>query len=226
MGELEHTDGSERIRSYISPMAIETCFPPFRRGSYGNLNVMDFAVRLDSELKGDCGLQESRSFEADELAASPFRESLGRFERREFDLSNSIEQPSVALLVNANLDCLQGVDRSTIELFQIPPSIAFAKLFEASAHHGAYCIQGRFAPEARRDAWNGIAGILAKGRLDEFSIPKLNDTAMDCSWYWFRARSRWFRSSQSAYAETFDLGLVCLTPDRRRVIIAAHTNSD
>jgi hypothetical protein len=96
------------------------------------------------------------------------------------------------------------------------PERVFHHLFSA-AHGGAYS-RDRGAAYARLEAWQSLAGLVGLGHVG--GIQAVEDAVEKCRWLEIGTDHPWF------YQVAWDLGLVCLRPDRRTLAILVATDTD
>ncbi len=146
-------------------------------------------------------------------------ESNGRIEARAFDLAAPLDTASVMnALLALGLDCLRGVGKKA------PLSVAVQSaarvwrvLFAAASTGGAYNSGSRGA-YGRLAAWQSFAALA--GCPEGAPFDEVEARAADCTWYGFEANTKWFEQV------AWDVGLAALTPDRRRLLVLASTDTD
>ncbi|MFJ4712880.1 DUF6183 family protein [Streptomyces sp. NPDC088785] len=151
--------------------------------------------------------------------ASWAEESNGRIEARAFDLAAPLDTASVTnALLALGLDCLRGVGKKA------PLSVAVQSaaqvwrvLFAAASTGGAYNSGSRGA-YGRLAAWRSFAAL--GGCPEGAPFAEVEARAADCTWYGFEAKTTWFEQV------AWDVGLAALTPDRRRLLVLASTDTD
>ncbi len=119
------------------------------------------------------------------------------------DLTDSILQLDVPALVGASVE---NVD------FGEALGVLFSGAIDGGAH-GAD-VQGAYA---RLFAWNSVAGFMRREFTD---LDHLDTPALDSTWFLFDAASSWFEQV------AWDVGIVCIPPDRRSLTLLAATDTD
>jgi hypothetical protein len=146
-------------------------------------------------------------------------ESNGTIEARVFTLAGAVTGETVAgTLVTLPLRCLRGVGRRTgLSVARSDPTTVWQTLFAAAADGGAYN-SGAHGAYGRLAAWRSVAGLV--GAPDDAPVAELERRAMDHSWYEFDADTDWYCRI------AWDLGLVVVAPDGRRLTVLAATDTD
>jgi hypothetical protein len=90
-------------------------------------------------------------------------------------------------------------------------------LFAAASTGGAYNSGSRGA-YGRLTAWRSLAALA--GCPEGAAFEEVETRAGDCIWYGFAADTKWFEQV------AWDVGLAALTPDRRRLLVLAATDTD
>lgn len=98
----------------------------------------------------------------------------------------------------------------------VSPIGVFQHLFGVSANGGAYSRGCRDA-YGRLNAWKSLAGLC--GCTLDLDAEEILETAMACRWGKFQG-GEWF------YDIFWDLGVVCLNPDRSELVVLAATDVD
>nr|WTB31729.1 DUF6183 family protein [Streptomyces sp. NBC_00830] len=147
-------------------------------------------------------------------------ESNGRIEVRVFDLAAPLEVESVpSMLLALGLKCLEGAGtkKTAFSVAACPPEQVWRVLFAAASTGGAYNSGARGA-YGRLAAWQSMAGLsgAAQGGLAEEAEAR----ARACAWYAFGADTKWFE------CVAWDIGLVAVSPERRRLAMLAATDTD
>lgn len=146
-------------------------------------------------------------------------QSNGRSEARVFEFAEAVPSDHVAqALLAVDLACLQGL-QSPLDLActAIPPAQAWRILFAAASLGGAYN-RGEYGAYGRLAVWQSLAGLTdAPAGASVAEVQRYVDVVR---WYRFAAPSDWF--DQVAW----DLGLAALTPDGRRLMVLAATDTD
>lgn len=140
-------------------------------------------------------------------------QSNGRNEVRIFQVSPfgslSIEKTLPALGIESAAGGAKFEEIVTLEA-------VFQHLFAISANGGAYS-RGCCAAYGRLNAWKSLAGLC--GATLEMDAEELLETALACRWGKFQG-GEWF------YDIFWDLGVVCLNPDRCELVVLAATDVD
>ncbi|WP_324783183.1 DUF6183 family protein [Streptomyces sp. H51] len=146
-------------------------------------------------------------------------ESNGRIEARVFDLAAPLAAESVpSMLLALGLKCLEGAGtkKTALSVAACPPEHAWRVLFAAASTGGAYNSGARGA-YGRLAAWQSMAGLSGtQGSLAE----EVEARARACAWYAFGADTKWFERV------AWDIGLVAVSPERRRLAMLAATDTD
>ncbi|MFF9898401.1 DUF6183 family protein [Streptomyces longispororuber] len=145
--------------------------------------------------------------------------SNGRVEARVFGLAAPLEAVSVpGALPALGLECLRGAGRKTaVTVAACPPDQAWRVLFAAAStggayHHGARGAYGRLA------AWRSLAGLCGAAGTDP--VEEVEARVRECAWYDFEAGTPWFERV------AWDIGLVTVCSERRRLAVLAATDTD
>lgn len=139
--------------------------------------------------------------------------SNGRNEVRIFEVSPygslSIEKTLPALGIESAASGAKFEEVVTLEA-------VFQHLFAISANGGAYS-RGCCGAYGRLNAWKSLAGLC--GTTLEMDAEEILETAMACRWGKFQG-GEWF------YDIFWDLGVVCLNPEREELVVLAATDVD
>jgi hypothetical protein len=145
-------------------------------------------------------------------------DSNGVVEARIFDLSEPMDTEALpSTLLALGLECLDGVKKGKFSVTACPPAQAWRVLFAAASSGGAYNSGARGA-YGRLAAWQSLAGLV--GAADGVGADQVEAQVRDCFWYTFDADSKWFERV------AWDIGLVAVAPDRRRLAVLAATDTD
>jgi hypothetical protein len=139
--------------------------------------------------------------------------SNGRNEVRIFEARPFGRLSLEKTLPTLGLECVAG-EIETIE--NVPVEAVFQQLFAISSNGGAYN-RGCFGAYGRLNAWKSLAGLC--GATLEMNAEDVLETAMACRWGKFQGGD-WF------YDIFWDLGVVCLNPDRGELVVVAATDVD
>ena len=150
-------------------------------------------------------------------AANWAEESNGRIEARIFELDAPTGSVRDTLAV-LGLECLRGLGRRD-ELFVscCPAAWAWRVLFSAASAGGAYS-HGLYGAYGRLAAWQSLAGM--SGAAGGSSFGEVERRVNECAWYSFGARTQWFNRV------AWDIGLVAVEEDGRRLAVLAATDTD
>lgn len=146
-------------------------------------------------------------------------DSNGRIEARAFDLAEPVAPGALpGLLTRLGLESLEGVgDRSPIRLPHVAADHAWRCLFAAASAGGAYG-SGHHGAYGRLHAWRSIAALT--GGDAEASLAQAERRVLAWTWFDFAGATAWFDKI------AWDLGLVALAPDARRLTVLAATDTD
>jgi hypothetical protein len=146
-------------------------------------------------------------------------ESNGRIEARVFDLAAVPKAEVVpSVLLGLDLECLKGAGKETaFSVAACRPDQAWRVLFAAASTGGAYNSGARGA-YGRLAAWQSLAGLC--GTAEGAPVEEVEACARECAWYGFGADTEWFERV------AWDIGLICVTPGRRRLAVLAATDTD
>jgi hypothetical protein len=142
-------------------------------------------------------------------------ESNGRVEARTFALDADLHPDALgATLLSLGLDSVPSL---TQEPGACTPAQAWQELFAAASTGGAYS-SGDFGAYGRLFAWRSVAALA--GAPADASPAGVEALAGACAWSSFAGANRWFDNV------AWDIGLVAVTPDRRRVAVLAASDTD
>ncbi|MEU5426233.1 DUF6183 family protein [Streptomyces olivoreticuli] len=146
-------------------------------------------------------------------------ESNGRIETRVFDLTAPLDVESVPnALLTLGLQCLHGAGKKTaLSVAVLPPAQAWRVLFASASTGGAYNF-GSYGAYGRLLAWQSLAALA--GSPEGATADEVEARVRDCIWHGFDADTKWFRQV------AWDIGLVALARDRRRLAVMAATDTD
>ncbi|OMI33527.1 Hypothetical protein SPAR_40949 [Streptomyces sparsogenes DSM 40356] len=146
-------------------------------------------------------------------------ESNGRVEARVFEPADPLEAESVPSVLPAlGLKCLKGAGKKTaLSVTACPPEEAWQVLFAAASTGGAYN-SGLHGAYGRLTAWQSLAGLA--GAAEGGSAEAVEARVRECLWYVFSADTEWFERV------AWDIGLVAVSPERRRLAVLAATDTD
>lgn len=146
-------------------------------------------------------------------------ESNGRVEARVFELAGPLEAESVPrALLGLGLESLKGAGRKTsFSVAACPPDRAWRVLFAAASTGGAYNSGARGA-YGRLAVWQSLAGLT--GAAEAATAEDVEARVRECAWYGFSAGTKWFERV------AWDIGLVAVSPEHRRLSVLAATDTD
>jgi hypothetical protein len=139
--------------------------------------------------------------------------SNGRNEVRIFEARPFGQVSLATTLPGLGLECVAD-EIETIE--NVPVEAVFQQLFAISSNGGAYN-RGCFGAYGRLNAWKSLAGLC--GATLEGNAEDILESAMACRWGKFQGGD-WF------YDIFWDLGVVCLNPERGELVVVAATDVD
>lgn len=142
-------------------------------------------------------------------------ESNGRVEARTFALDAALAPEAVGdTLRGLGLESARGLRDGP---GRCPASAAWRQLFAAASGGGAYN-RGGYGAYGRLLAWRSVAALAAAP--EGASAAEVEALAAACSWYSFAGASDWFDDI------AWDIGLVTVSPDGRRLAVLAATDTD
>ncbi|CAM5501835.1 hypothetical protein STANM337S_03689 [Streptomyces tanashiensis] len=147
-------------------------------------------------------------------------ESNGRIEARVFELADALEDVSVpSVLLTLGLECLEGAGKkqASFSVTACPPNRAWRVLFAAASTGGAYNSGARGA-YGRLAAWQSLAGLT--GVAEAATAKAVEARVRECAWYGFSAGTKWFERV------AWDIGLVAVSTEHRRLAVLAATDTD
>jgi hypothetical protein len=144
--------------------------------------------------------------------------SNGQCEARTFELAEELADEALAdTLVSLQLHCVGTTTAADLRLVESSPGRAWHELLDAAVGGGAYT-QGDGDVQGRLSAWLAVAALAGTSmRADVTDVERI---ARRCSWYSFNPSVGWFDRSG------WDIAIVTLTPDRRRLAVLAATDAD
>ncbi|MFE7115695.1 DUF6183 family protein [Streptomyces sp. NPDC057654] len=162
---------------------------------------------------------EAFSEAATAAVANWAEESNGRSEAVTYELAEPFEAGALPdLLVSLDLECLRGVGpRKRLALASCPPDDAWRILFAAASTGGAYN-NGEYGAYGRLAAWRSVAAL--SGAPTEATPAEVERSAQACDWHSFGAATKWFEGV------AWDIGLVSVAPNARRLAILVATDTD
>ncbi|MEU6236734.1 DUF6183 family protein [Kitasatospora sp. NPDC047058] len=123
------------------------------------------------------------------------------------------------LLASLPLDCLAGsAAPGHLVVVTGSPGEAWSRLFGAASTGGGRDDTWWYGAYGRLAAWRSLAAL--SGAPEGAPAAEVARRAEECAWYGFEAATDWF----NGYA--MDLGILTLTPDRRRLALLAATDYD
>ena len=137
-------------------------------------------------------------------------ESNGKFIMKEIIFKDSLSVMDLSIFNKINLSCFSG----DLKVYQSNPKEIFKNLFSAS-HGGAYS-RSQGDAKSRLSAWKSLSGFLNHTLND--GCEAIEKSANLCEWYVFE--SDWF------YNIAWDIGIVQLSQDKKKMLILAVTDKD
>ncbi|WP_406111557.1 DUF6183 family protein [Kitasatospora purpeofusca] len=152
-------------------------------------------------------------------------EPEGRVEARTFAFAEPLEADTVpGALLALGLDCLTDLgdlpEPGTKTAFGVVPVEAaevWQFLFAASSTGGAYD-SACYGAYGRLHAWRSLAALA--GAPPDAPASEVEARVRECTWYRFGADTPWF------HRVVWDLGVLALSPDGRRLAVLAATTTD
>ncbi|MFE7193359.1 DUF6183 family protein [Kitasatospora sp. NPDC057541] len=152
-------------------------------------------------------------------------QSEARVEARTFAFSEPLEPGAVPYaLVGLSPDCLADLGQlpppgkaTVFGVVAVEPAEVWRVLFAAASTGGPY-ESGCYGAYGRLHAWRALAG-LAGARADA-SPGEVEEHVRRFAWYRFGADTPWF------HRVVWDLGVLAVGPDRRRLAFLAATATD
>ncbi|MEV6820553.1 DUF6183 family protein [Nocardiopsis dassonvillei] len=146
-------------------------------------------------------------------------ESNGRVEAGTYDLDAPLSADTLKdTLMALGLDCLKGPDtRARLSLSPFRPDLVWRVLFIAASTGGAYN-NGEHGAYGRLAAWRSLAALSCADR--DPTSGEVEQRASECFWYSFGGSTDWFDQV------IWDIGLVAVTPGRRRLAVLAASDTD
>ncbi|MER5351474.1 DUF6183 family protein [Kitasatospora sp. NPDC002551] len=152
-------------------------------------------------------------------------EPEGRVEARTFAFADPLEPDAVpGALVALGLDCLVDLgdlpgpgEETAFGMVAVEPAEVWQVLFAAASTGGAYA-PGRYGAYGRLRAWRSLAALA--GAPADASAGEVEEYVRGCAWYRFGAATPWF------HRVVWDLGVLAVAPDRRRLAVLAATTTD
>jgi hypothetical protein len=144
--------------------------------------------------------------------------SNGRGEARVYELTEALTVDAIAAtLASLGLQCLHGTP-GLLQIRECSPTGAWQLLFQAASVGGAHS-SGEGGAGGRLAAWRSIAALTASP--PETPISEVETRAQAYGWYTFDTTgSSWFAQ------DDWDIGLIAVAPDHRRLAILAATDTD
>ncbi|GCD96892.1 DUF6183 family protein [Embleya hyalina] len=224
-----HWRGHPLGRLPLTPSEMEAGADLPVHGDHGRNHTTPFGppeVSASTETVAEARVPPARETTAPDTAAAMTRavaswveESNGRVEARVFELAEPVEVVAVAqVLPTLGLDCLRGAGTDTaVSVAAGPPARAWRSLFVAAAGGGAYTF-GSGGAYGRLAAWRSMVALA--GCPEGAAVDEVRARVGECSWHVFGGDTPWF--AQVAW----DLGVIALGADRRRLAVLAATDSD
>lgn len=153
-------------------------------------------------------------------AVKPWQDSKrGKVEAKAFELSAALTPNLLGswLLRALPLASTKNVPREGLECKRVQPEAIFGPLFAAAANGGAYS-SGLGGAYGRREAWVSL-GALA-GAEDGANVDAIEKSALKTVFLAFGAEGPWF------YDVAWDIGILALQDDGKRVVVLAATDAE
>ncbi|MFB7471783.1 DUF6183 family protein [Kitasatospora sp. NPDC056184] len=152
-------------------------------------------------------------------------EPEGRFEARTFAFAEPLEPDAVpGALVALGLDCLADLgdlpdpgEETGFGVVAVEAAEVWQVLFAAASTGGAYD-SGCHGAYGRLQAWRSLAALA--GAPADASAGEAEEYVRGGAWYRFGAATPWF------HRVVWDLGVLAVAPDRRRLAVLAATTTD
>ncbi|MFJ4667084.1 DUF6183 family protein [Kitasatospora purpeofusca] len=152
-------------------------------------------------------------------------EPEGRVEARTFAFPGPLEPDALpGTLVALGLDCLTGLGelpkpgrKTAFGVVPVEAAEVWRFLFAASSTGGAYD-SACYAAYGRLHAWRSLAALA--GAPSDAPASAVEARVRACTWYRFGADTPWF------HRVVWDLGVLALSQDRRRLAVLAATTTD
>lgn len=145
--------------------------------------------------------------------------SNGKSEAKLFETPSEISATDLSTkqLLKLQLECIAGMTPREVEFTPVPADRIFEMLFGVASSGGAYSA-GEGGAYGRLAAWQSLAaltGVGASGTVDD-----VYTAAKESSWWSLSSTSKWF------YNIAWDIGIVCLRPDKRHIAVLAASDQD
>ncbi|MFD7417613.1 DUF6183 family protein [Kitasatospora purpeofusca] len=152
-------------------------------------------------------------------------EPEGRVEARTFAFAEPLEPDGVpGALLSLGLDCLTDLGelpeprrRTAFGVVPVEAAEVWQLLFAASSTGGAYD-SACYGAYGRLHAWRSLA--LLAGVPPDAPPSEVEARVRECTWYRFGADTPWF------HRVVWDLGVLAVSPDGRRLAVLAATTTD
>lgn len=147
------------------------------------------------------------------------KRSNGKSESKLFEISSAISPTDLSTkqLLKLQLECVAGMTPREVEFKPVPADRVFEMLFGVASSGGAYS-GGEGGAYGRLAAWQSLAaltGVGASGTVDD-----VYNAVKQSSWWSLSSTSKWF------YNIAWDLGVVCLRPDKRHIAVLVASDQD
>jgi len=154
-----------------------------------------------------------------EEAAARCVHSWEKSEAKLFEINSGISPADVTAkqLLKMRLACLAGATPGDVKVEAVTSDTAFGLMYGVASGGGAYG-RGECGGYGRLSAWQSMAaltGLSADSPFDE-----VYKAAKESSWWTFSSKSKWFNNI------AWDLGIVCLRPDKRHLVVLAASDED
>ncbi|MER5640866.1 DUF6183 family protein [Kitasatospora sp. NPDC002227] len=143
-------------------------------------------------------------------------DSNGDVEARAFEFAEPLALAALpAALPAVGLDCTEGHGRAAVT--ESSPAAVWEALFNAASHGGAYS-SSEYGAYGRLAAWRSLAGMVGAG--EGASAAVVAELVEAHRWFGFSTGPGWFNRI------AWDLGVLALSPDGRRLAVLAATDTD
>ncbi len=147
------------------------------------------------------------------------KRSNGKSESKLFEISSAISPTDLSTkqLLKLQLECIAGMTPREVEFKPVPADRIFEMMFGVASSGGAYS-GGEGGAYGRLAAWQSLGaltGVGASGTVDD-----VLNAVKQSSWWSLSSTSKWF------YNIAWDLGIVCLRPDKRHIAVLAASDQD
>lgn len=145
--------------------------------------------------------------------------SNGKSESKLFEISSAISPTDLSTkhLLKLQLECIAGMTPREVEFKPVPADRVFEMLYGVASSGGAYS-GGEGGAYGRLAAWQSLAALTGVGTSG--TVDDVYNATKESSWWSLSSTSKWF------YNIAWDLGIVCLRPDKRHIAVLAASEQD